>query len=66
MLLFSRLTEVREFCSAAGAVWGVPTCRGARGKGGILFSKRIPPLNPPEKDEGSPPSTPNIGSRALE
>ena len=30
-------------------------------KGGILFSKRIPPLNPPEKGEGSPPSTPDIG-----
>ena len=65
MLLFSHLTEVREFCSAAGAVWG-GACRGAWGKGGILFSKRIPPLNPPEKDEGRPPSTPYIGSRALE
>ena len=34
----------------------VPTHRGDGGvKGGILFSKRIPPLYPPEKDEGFPP-----------
>ena len=45
---------------------GGPACRGAWGKGGILFSKRIPPLNPPEKDEGRPPSTPDIGSLDLE
>ena len=31
---------------------------GARIKGGILFPKRIPPFDPPEKGEGSPPSTP--------
>ena len=35
-------------------------------KGGILFSKRIPPLNPPEKDEGRPPSTPDIAGLGLE
>ncbi len=35
---------------------------GGRSKGGILFPKRIPPLNPPEKGEGSPSSTPDIGS----
>ncbi len=41
--------------------------RARRGtKGGILFSKRIPPLNPPEKDEGRPPSTPDIASLWLE
>ena len=41
--------------------------RARRGtKGGILFSKRIPPLNPPEKDEGRPPSTPDIASLGLE
>ena len=37
-----------------------------RVKGGILFPKRIPPLYPPEKDEGPSPSTPHTGSRALE
>ena len=37
-----------------------------RGKGGILFPKRIPPLNPPEKGEGSPPSTPDIAGLRLE
>ncbi len=35
---------------------------GGGSKGGILFPKRIPPLNPPEKGEGSPSSTPDIGS----
>ena len=41
--------------------------RARRGtKGGILFSKRIPPLNPPEKDEGRPPSTPDIAGLGLE
>ena len=41
--------------------------RARRGtKGGILFPKRIPPLNPPEKDEGRPPSTPDIASLELE
>ena len=35
-------------------------------KGGILFSKRIPPLYPPEKDEGRPPSTPDIAGVQLE
>ena len=33
---------------------------------GILFSKRIPPLNPPEKDEGASPSTPDIAGLGLE
>ncbi len=32
-------------------------------KGGILFSKRTPPLNPPEKDEGSPPRPPTLAVR---
>ena len=43
-------------------------CSAARctGKGGILFSKRIPPLNPSEKDEGPYPSTPHIGCFWLE
>ena len=35
-------------------------------KGGILFPKRIPPLDPPEKGEGPSPSTPHIGSLELE
>ena len=41
--------------------------RARRGtKGGILFSKSIPPVYPPEKDEGPYPSTPHIGSLQLE
>ena len=40
-------------------------CRDA-GKGGILFPKRIPPLDPPEKGEGPCPLTPHIGSLQLE
>ena len=41
--------------------------RARRGtKGGILFPKGIPPLNPPEKGEGPYPSTPHIGSFNLE
>ena len=53
------------FIPKGGVFWS-PLPWGARVKGGILFSKRIPPLYPPEKDEGSPPSTPNIGSLQLE
>jgi hypothetical protein len=34
-------------------------------KGGILFPKRIPPLNPQRKARGVP-LDPRIGSRALE
>ena len=45
-----------------GAAFWSPLPWGARVKGGILFSKRIPPLYPPEKDEGESPSTPDIGS----
>ena len=36
-----------------------------RGKGGILFPKRIPPFDPPEKGEGSPPSTPALAVGRL-
>ena len=35
-------------------------------KGGILFSKRIPPLYPPEKDEGASSSTPDIAGLMFE
>ena len=35
------------------------------GKGGILFPKRIPPFDPPEKGEGSPPSTPALAVGRL-
>ena len=38
---------------------------GARIKGGILFPKRIPPFDPPEKGEGSPPSTPALAVGRL-
>ena len=34
-------------------------------KGGILFPKRIPPLNPPEKGEGSPPRPPTLAVSIL-
>ena len=39
---------------------------GGGSKGGILFPKRIPPLEPPEKGKGSYPLTPHIGSFYLE
>ena len=34
-------------------------------KGGILFPKRIPPLEPPEKGEGSPPRPPTLAVCSL-
>ena len=34
-------------------------------KGGILFGKRIPPLNPPEKGEGSSPRPPTLAVCSL-
>ena len=37
-----------------------PIGMGLRIKGGILFPKRIPPLDPPEKGEGSPPRPPTL------
>ncbi len=40
-------------------------CRGDAGQGGILFPKRIPPLEPPEKGEGENPSTPDIAGLEL-
>ena len=42
-----------------GAVF-CPTAVGTRGKGGILFPKRIPPLEPPEEGEGRPPRPPTL------
>ena len=44
----------RQRCFWPHTVWGRGT------KGGILFPKRIPPLNPPEKGEGSPPRPPTL------
>ena len=35
-------------------------------KGGILFSKRIPPLYPPREGRGGDPSTPDIAGLQLE
>ena len=35
-------------------------------KGGILFPKRIPPFEPPEKGKGSCPLTPHIAGFGLE
>ena len=37
-----------------------PTAVGTRDKGGILFPKRIPPLEPPEKGEGRTPRPPTL------
>ena len=37
-----------------------PHCAETGNKGGILFPKRIPPLNPPEKGEGSSPRPPTL------
>ena len=37
-----------------------------RGKGGILFPKRIPPFESPRERRGESPLAPRIGSRALE
>ena len=45
-----------------------PTAVGTRGKGGILFPKRIPPLEPPEKGEGRaprPPALPDWSSKSC-
>ena len=42
-----------------GAVF-CPTAVGTRGKGGIPFPKRIPPLEPPEKGEGCSPRPPTL------
>ena len=39
---------------------------GGGSKGGILFPKRIPPLEPPEKGKGPCPLTPHIVSLQLE
>ena len=47
-----------------GAVF-CPTAVGTRGKGGILFPKRIPPLEPPEKGEGRPPRPPTLSVWCL-
>ncbi len=38
----------------------VPPAVGTRGKGGILFPKRIPPLEPPEKGDGCSPRPPTL------
>ena len=53
----------RERCTLLPARAREGERRARRGtKGGILFPKRMPPLNPPEKGEGPYPSTPHIGS----
>ena len=49
---------MREF-PAHGAGGGA-ACAPRHPKGGILFPKRIPPLNPPEKGEGSTPRPPTL------
>ena len=52
--------------AARCAAWSVQLFALLPDKGGILFPKRIPPLNPPEKGKGSCPLTPHIGSLNLE
>ena len=47
-------------CSAVGAAWLVQHFALLPDKGGILFPKRIPPLEPPEKGEGRPPRPPTL------
>ena len=42
-----------------------PTAVGTRGKGGILFPKRIPPLEPPEKGDGCSPRPPTLSVWCL-
>ena len=62
---FSTLTKRFDevFPRAARRGVAAPTAL-LRGKGGILFGKRIPPLKPPEKGEGSPPRPPHWQSGA--
>ena len=55
------------FLRPQGALYYPPHCVGDAGKGDILFLEReYPPYTPKRKDEGSPPSTPDIGSLQLE
>ncbi len=55
------------FLRPQGALYYPPHRVGDAGKGDILFLEReYPPYTPKRKDEGSPPSTPNIGSLQLE
>ena len=42
-----------------------PAPCGSALKGGILFSKRIPPFEPPEKDEGRSPRPPTLAVCSL-
>ena len=65
MLLFSHLTEVREFCSAAGAVWG-PRLPWGVGQRGYSLLEENTPFKSPREGRGAPPSTPHIGSFYLE
>ena len=53
-------------CSAVGAAWLVQHFALLPDKGGILFPKRIPPLEPPEKGEGRPPRPPHIAGLQFE
>ena len=65
-LLFSRpqgagSIAARQRCILIPALAREGERRVRRGtKGGILFPKRIPPLNPPEKGEGRPPRPPTL------
>ena len=49
------------FIPKGGVFWS-PLPWGARVKGGILFSKRIPPFVSPREGRGESPSTPDIVS----
>ena len=65
MLLFDSPFVGAGGCSASGAAWIVQLFAPLPCKGGILFSKRIPPLYPPEKDEGRSPRPPTLRAGSL-
>ena len=64
-LLFHPIEGEDGGCSADGAALIVQLFALLPIKGGILFPKRIPPLEPPEKGEGRPPRPPTLQALGL-
>ena len=64
-LLFHPIEGEGGGCSAAGAALIVQLFALLPIKGGVLFPKRIPPLEPPEKGEGRPPRPPTLRALGL-